>query len=191
MIAIHHPSLALNSDEFSSHDWYNLQHNELIPVSTSVSEIVDIILRQVAQSGTELNVVMNAHGLPGEIYLGAGILECNWSSLQPTLNRLRGQIANLYLCCCKVASGPTGRQFCQQLADLIDADVIASEMYQLVTGWDRDWGGTIPQDFIDDFEGYTWRFSPGAAPVKFSWIPVTVEPPAGAAPLSCPAIAGP
>ncbi|GAA5167334.1 DUF4347 domain-containing protein [Viridibacterium curvum] len=191
MITIPHPSLALNSIDFDPAFHYALQYEETIYLSHSVRAIVTIILVCANNSADRLNVVINSHGLPGEIYLGEGIVDCQWAALEPELMRLRGRINTLYLCCCKVASGPVGAAFCQRLADLIDANVIASEMYQRSTGWDHEFlSNRTPRDMIDDFEGMTWRFRPNLPRVQFSFVPVTVSYEGRLAPMTCSAIAG-
>lgn len=191
VITIPHPSLALNSIDFGPTYHYHLQYEETIYNAHSVSNIVDAILIRANNSGDRLNVVMNGHGMPGEIYLGEGIVDCQWAAIEAELARLRGRINTLYVCCCKVASGPIGDAFCQRLANHIQASVIASEMYQRTNGWDREIiSDRIPRDMIDDFEGVTWRYTPNAPRALFSFTAETVSFDGALAPMTCSAIAG-
>jgi hypothetical protein len=115
-----------------------------------------------------VNVIINAHGTFGSIYIG-GLKKTNGEYEHPMDEDDIGvfgilkplEIATIWLVSCRAAFGESGKTFCQTLANIAGTEVIAADGTQIVTAWQGIKLFVSPYGNIDDFEGTVYSFAPG------------------------------
>ncbi|GGJ16298.1 DUF4347 domain-containing protein [Neoroseomonas lacus] len=183
MIPIPQPALALNSSDFPTSSHYTMEHEVLVRRIIRPEAIVDMV-SAAARSGRLHAVIINAHGMAGPdgVALGTGLHLGNvhlWGAVH-------GLIERIWMCACQVADTLDGQRFCQSLAVVTGAEVVASSDPQSVGGADRefafDWNwrlARIPPLQIDDFEGHVMLWGPDGVVQDYAPNPTIPAP-------SCP-----
>lgn len=165
MIPIPQPALALNSGDFPTASHYTMAQDVVVRRIIRPEHIVDMVNAAATRASGLRAVIVNAHGMAGPdgVALGTGLHLGNvhlWGAVH-------GLIDRIWLCACQVADTLDGQRFCQALAAVTGAEVVASSDPQSVGGPDRefafDWNwrlARIPPMQIDDFEGRVMLWSP-------------------------------
>lgn len=122
---------------------------------------------QTFRTGLE-NIVINCHGFRGGLHFGG----LSSPDIRHGNTQLRGDLAvlgilkplnigTIWIVSCDVAGGELGQRFCQTLASTAGTQVIASDTGQIVT---NSQGLALAamwfHDYIDDFEGTVYSFTP-------------------------------
>jgi len=163
MIAISQPALALHSWDVPGFR-YQMQTTWNMPPNATASDVVYWISYAVDRSqDLQLrNVVINCHGLAGQLFVGGGkSAPVALKDLGLFSNLKNKDIGTLWLVGCLVATGGNGQNFCSRLAITMGCDVVGANDYQFVER--RFMRGNSPFGTIDDFEGTAYRFSPSGS----------------------------
>lgn len=121
------------------------------------------------------NVVINCHGLPGELYVGGENKRPITLSDLDVFSKLRTKdIGTIWLVGCFVATGQNGMQFCSRLAITFGCFVVGANDSQFVER--RFTRGKVPVGAIDDFEGAAYWFNPSGSHEVFSIHDPLAEP---------------
>jgi hypothetical protein len=175
-ISLVQPSLLLNSYAFT--DLFGgcgmfMETTWNCPKNTRPKDIVNWILYVYNQTPNKHlhNVVLNFHGVSGEIYVGEASPESNYRgtytpatyiSIDPNnvgvFSALKGKnIGTIWIHSCSVAKGYKGKYLCRKMAEFAGCKVVAAEEDQ------EEWWPSINVIFmsrgsIDDYEGpvYLW-----------------------------------
>lgn len=179
MIEMAQPSLVLHSHDVPGYK-YKMWATWDVPKTLPTASIVDWIASAVDQSSEMAlkNVILNSHGLPGEIYMGNGgkPIDEKAISADTAFKKLRSKsIGTIWIVACLVGSKPfrdseppcrmypnDGPSFCSKLATIVGCDVIASDASQTVSpGF--EFYARLPftgTGMIDDYEGNVTRYGP-------------------------------
>lgn len=152
--------MALNDTRVSGK--YTMQINRPITADEGISSILGAVVSAAngTPEGKLKNLIINCHGLPGELQLGAGVtqdLTNRFKMLAPDDKPLVGTI---YLQACLVAriDGPgsttDGNLFCSAIAKNAKCQVVASTAKQYFGGGDPPYGQ------MDRFEGTVLVYGP-------------------------------
>lgn len=153
MIKLKQPSLVLHSHDVPGYK-YTMWQGWTMPKGATVRDVVYWILYARDQT-PELwlrNVVINCHGLDGQLFVGG--------DKQPTINRsnvdafgeLRGkEIGTIWLVACMVANSIKGKEFCQTMSQLAGCSIVAADANQYGVWW-------LPFGCVDNYEGHTYEW---------------------------------
>lgn len=118
------------------------------------------------------NIILNCHGYPGGLWVG-GLwdVDDNPSTFALTNGNVAAfgmlkpwNLGTIWIVSCDVAKGDRGQAFCQALAKTAGTQVIASDTDQEITTSQGLQLGLLWmqcfQDYIDDYEGTVYSFTP-------------------------------
>lgn len=119
-----------------------------------------------APGGKLAALIFNCHGLvtPENEFVGLAIgKEVHFKDLGH-FSKLSPFVEKIYMTVCGAARGKSGRSFCEKLASVSGAIVIAGEWDQTlpISVWAK-----LPGGMIDDFEGPMFQFTPGGEAKPF------------------------
>lgn len=160
MFVLEQPSMALNDTRV--YGKYTMQINRAVTPDEGISSIIGAVVTAAkgTPEGKLKNLIINCHGLPGELQLGAGVttdLTDRFKLLAPDDNPLVGTI---YLQACLVAridgagSPSDGNLFCSAIAKNAKCTVVASTAKQYFGGGDPPYGQ------MDRYEGTVLVYGP-------------------------------
>ena len=158
MIKMTQPSLALHSYNVPDYE-FKMWQTWKMPKNACVQDVVNWINWAIDHSEEMYlhNVIINCHGAPGGLRIGENCLMTVNDVCTFTPLRNKGAIGTIWLVACKVAA-EQGMYFCSQLAISTGCDVIAANATQRMdVGFYLNF---CPTNYIDDFEGTAYRFSP-------------------------------
>jgi hypothetical protein len=166
MFALEQPSMALNDTRVNN--TVQMAINRLVQPIEGVSSILGAVVAAAkAQPGGKLkNLVINCHGLPGQLQLGVGIDRSLTNRFGMLVVDDKPIVEVIYLRSCLVAriDGPgsttDGNLFCCEIAKSARATVVASTALQQ-TRYKKSLGMSIPYGMLDKFEGTTLVYGPG------------------------------
>lgn len=149
------PSLVLHSHDVPGYK-YKMWATYTLPAQTQVYATVAHILYAESCVGDQFlhNVVINCHGLPGELLIGTGI---NFSTLGPFAALRDKEVGRIWLVACNVHKGAAlvgskGHDFCVALAQASGCTVMAADTFQY------EYEDFLPFGYIDDFEGTLYAY---------------------------------
>ena len=167
MIRLSEPSLALLSYDVPGYKYKMWQTRQLSKYTNPIDIVTEILW--AIDNSPEMyldNVVINCHGNPGRLYVGAKEAYLNPTDKSITINignvgvfstlKQRGSLGTIWLVACLVAKGADGKNFCAQLARAAGCNVIGADKTQRVNvGF---YLSSCPDNCIDKFEGtaYQW-----------------------------------
>jgi hypothetical protein len=177
MITIDSPSMALNDSRAVGA--YTMDFNRYIQPGTSVGDMVRMVLDEAATvtGGVIQNLILNAHGSPGDFELGLGL---NRGTMAPCAE-LQGHVFKIWFRGCAIAriAGPgtlrhgdagalrlygynsgDGHVFIKEFARLTGCYVVAPTELQVRN---RD---KYPRKQMDSYEGLVLCYDPSGA---ISW----------------------
>lgn len=160
MFALEQPSMALNDTRVSGK--YTMAINRTVKADEGISSILGAVVKAAGgtKEGKLKNLIINCHGLPGELQLGCGItrdLTDRFRMLAPNDSPMVGTI---YLQACLVAridgpgSSTDGNLFCSAIAKNAKCPVVASTAKQHFAGADPAYGQ------MDRYEGTVLVYGP-------------------------------
>ncbi len=166
MIKLSEPSLALHSFDVPGYK-YKMWQTRKMAKFTNATDVVNEILWSIGQAPDQQlgNVVINCHGSPGTLYIGATdkYLEAKDTDITININNLgafsslkKKGLGTIWLVACRVAKGTEGDNFCASLARAAGCNVVAADKKQFVNfGY---YLSACPDNCIDRFEGtaYLW-----------------------------------
>jgi hypothetical protein len=158
MIKMKQPALALHSYNVPDYEFKMWQTWKMPKNATSLN-VVNWINWAIDHSPDLYlhNVIINCHGYPGALRIGVDCLMTTKDVGFFTPLRKKSSIGKIWLIACKVAKG-AGKQFCSDLAVATGAHVIAADESQQVDI--KFYCNFCPSEYIDDFEGTAFIFSP-------------------------------
>ena len=152
------PSLALHSYNVPNYE-FKMWQTWKMPKTATALNVVNWINWAVDHS-PELylyNVIINCHGNAGVLRIGEDYrMTVKDVGLFAPL-RKKAAIGRIWLVACKVANG-LGKQFCSELAVTTGCHVIGGDDDQQIDV--EFYCNFCPSEYIDDFEGNAWIFSP-------------------------------
>ena len=162
MIKIKTPSLALHSHDVPGYK-YKMWKTVHLPASATAIDVIREIKTAAQQSANGFleNVVINCHGYPGGLKIGAN----NYMGIESTY--LFSDLSNpqlvgtIWLVACEVAKtegNSIGKDFCSDLSYWSGAEVVAGKKKQRVNLGFYLRG--VPDNAIDRYEGMVYKFSP-------------------------------
>ena len=163
MIRMEQPSLVLHSCDVPGYKYKMWKTVELAAGTTSIDVTNQIHSALNEATDNHLyNVIINCHGSPGFLHVGGSGIGFGTGSVS-VLRQLKGigTIGTIWLVACEVAKGEQkdlGKDFCSQLAQSANCDVVSSVKTQQVnTGF---YLRGHPFGCIDKYEGLVYRFLP-------------------------------
>jgi hypothetical protein len=165
MFSIEQPSMALNDTRVNN--TVQMAITRLVQPDEGVSSILGAVISAAkAQPGGKLkNLVLNCHGLPGQLQMGVGIDRSLTNRFSMLVVDGKPLVDTIYLRACLVAridgpGSPTdGNLFCCEIAKQARAVVVASTALQQ-TRYKKSAGMSIPYGMLDTFEGTTLVYGP-------------------------------
>lgn len=167
MIRLSDPSLALHSFDVPGYK-YRMWQTRKLSKYTNPTDIVNEIMWAIDNSPEMYldNVVINCHGNPGRLYIGAKEKYLKTSDTDVTINignvgvfaplKKKGKLGTIWLVACKVAKGADGSNFCAEMARAAGCNVVGADKIQRVNfGFYLQ---SCPDHCIDKFEGTAYRF---------------------------------
>lgn len=163
MIKLEQPALALHSFDVPGYK-YRMQFTEHLPSNTTVQNVTVKILSYAEQTANNYlrNVVINCHGSPGELHIGAGAtINRNNLSLMRLLNFKGQKVETIWIVACQVAGYhqsivKLGSYFCSELAKAAGCFVVAADRMQYVNP--RFYIPLGLKNHIDNYEGVVYRW---------------------------------
>lgn len=160
MIAMKQPGLALHSHDVPGYK-YQMWATWTVPKTMNADGVVSWILHAESCVQDEFlhNVILNCHGEPGYLYMGAGIGINDVRAFE----RLRGkEVGRIWIVACDVHKeatylGGQGHDFCVALARASGCTVMAADTTQYV------YESSLPYGFIDDYEGNLYAYDGSGA----------------------------
>jgi hypothetical protein len=166
MFPLDQPSMALNDTRVDN--TVQMAITRLVQPNEGVSSILGAVLSAAKEQpgGRLRNLVINCHGLPGELQLGCGITRDLTDRFSMLVVKDKSIVDRIWLRSCLVAriDGPgsqtDGNLFCSDIAKYAKCIVVASTALQWTT-IKKSFGQSIPYGMLDKFEGTTLVYGPG------------------------------
>jgi hypothetical protein len=164
LINIPQPAMGLNAFNVPG-PHYKMWNTWEISGTEPVDHILDwtATVAKGCADGRLKALVINCHGSPAHLHLGAGI---GWTEI-PLFAKLNGRVNSIWIVACQVVSftGPgDGNLFCGAMAKNSGAYVYASNKKQTTGLWP-----SVPYGAIDGYEGTVWRWNPDGSNVMTSY----------------------
>ena len=165
MFALEQPSMALNDTRVDNTVQMAITRS-VQPIEGVSSILGAVVAAAKAQPGGRLkNLVLNCHGLPGQLQMGVGIDRNLTNRFSMLVVDDKPIVDVIYLRACLVAriDGPgsqsDGNLLCCEIAQHAKATVVASTALQQ-TRLKKSAGLSIPYGMLDKFEGTTLVYGP-------------------------------
>ncbi len=161
MYRLARPNMAINDPRVSLDSYvrrYRMQYTWDVSHNQTASHMIErIALAAQRSQGRKLkNLVLNGHGGPGSVLVGAGFDNSNVALFE----HLNGMVEKIWLPNCKVAQGSQGTTFCGAMSRGIGGYVVAPTERQCETVTEQ------PYDMMTSFEGLVLSFGPSG---RITW----------------------
>jgi hypothetical protein len=184
MIRLKQPALALHSHDVPGYK-YKMRFTEMLDPTATVHVVVGKIIAAAKSvpEGSLKNVVINCHGSPGLLHIGAATTINTGNVSAMGLVRHGHLVETIWIVACSVAGGhgigyrdrrgryadiipgPLGAHFCAELAKAAGCYVVAGERTQFVNpGFYLKFS---PDNCIDDYEGRVYRWDANGKEERF------------------------